>query len=346
MLILARFLLAQLHLDSLMNKTTEDEIQNALKRLPRGSEAYDEAYKDAMERIEEQDVDGKKLAKQVLLWIVSARRSLATAELQHALAVEVGKSVFNAKRQPDIEDIVSVCAGLVTIDKESNVFRLVHYTTQDYFEQTQSHWFPNAETYITTICITYLSFDIFTHGFCQTDNEFEERLRSNQFFEYAAQNWGHHARKASTLSQAVVKFLMCEAQVNASSQGLFATKRYPLPSNYSQQVPRGITGLHLTAHFGVESILKLLLQAGKVEADSKDEYGRTPLSWATGSGQEAVVKLLLETGKVEADSKGKDGQTPLSLAAENGHEAVVKLLLETGKVKADSKDEDSQTPLQ
>ena len=67
MLILARFLLAQLYLDSLMNKTTEDEIQNALKRLSRGSEAYDEAYKDAMEQIEEQDVDGKKLAKQVLL---------------------------------------------------------------------------------------------------------------------------------------------------------------------------------------------------------------------------------------------------------------------------------------
>ena len=93
-------------------------------------------------------------------------------------------------------------------------------------------------------------------------------------------------------------------------------KGYSPPSAiyYSQVIvnlPRRITGLHLTAHFGVESILKLLLQTGKVEADSKDEYGRTPLSWAARSGHEAVVKLLLEIGKVEADSKDKDSQTLL-----------------------------------
>ena len=38
---------------------------------------------------------------------------------------------------PEIEDMVSVCAGLVTIDEESNIIRLVHYTTQEYFERTQ-----------------------------------------------------------------------------------------------------------------------------------------------------------------------------------------------------------------
>ncbi|KAF2183391.1 ankyrin, partial [Zopfia rhizophila CBS 207.26] len=65
---------------------------------------------------------------------------------------------------------------------------------------------------------------------------------------------------------------------------------------------------------------------GKVDVDSKDGYGWTPLSWAARSGHEAVVKLLLETGKVDVDSKGGYGWTPLSWAAGNGHEAVVKLL--------------------
>jgi ankyrin repeat protein len=45
-----------------------------------------------------------------------------------------------------------------------------------------------------------------------------------------------------------------------------------------------------------------------------------------------VVKLLLDTGKEDADSKDRGGGTPLWLAAANGREAVVKLLLETGKV--------------
>ena len=46
----------------------------------------------------------------------------------------------------------------------------------------QSYWFPNAETDITTICVAYLSFDVFERGFCQTNVEFEERLQSNPFF--------------------------------------------------------------------------------------------------------------------------------------------------------------------
>ena len=184
-----------------MGKTTESDVRSALESLPTGSNAYDQAYKDAMERITAQDVDGERLAKHVLSWITCAKRPLSTVELQHAIAVEPGKSEFDKKRQPDIEDIVSVCAGLVTVDKESNIIRLVHYTTQEYFKRTQSYWFPNIEADISIICTTYLSFDVFERSFCQTDEEFEERLRSNQFFKYATQNWGHHARKASPLSQ-------------------------------------------------------------------------------------------------------------------------------------------------
>ena len=83
--------------------------------------------------------------------------------------------------------MISVCAGLVTIDEESSIIRLVHYTTQEYFERTQSNWFPNAQTDITTICVTYLSFDEFG-TVCQDDEEFEERLQSNQLYDYASHN--------------------------------------------------------------------------------------------------------------------------------------------------------------
>jgi hypothetical protein len=248
-LTLFRFLLAKLHLDSLVGKRAPKAVRVALQKLPSGSDAYDYAYKDAMIRIEGQVADQKELAKQVLLWITCANRPLNTLELQHALAVEVGESELDEENLPQIEDMVSVCAGLVTVDEESGIIRLVHYTTQEYFERTQKHWFPNAEAEITTTCTTYLLFNVFERGFCQTDDEFEERLRSNQFFKYAAKNWGHHARKASTLSQvlsqAVVDFLKSEAKVEASSQVLLAVKRYSSGSNYSQNVPR-ITGLDMT----------------------------------------------------------------------------------------------------
>lgn len=88
---------------------------------------------------------------------------------------------------------------LVTVDEESRVIRLVHYTTQEYFgKKLRKNWFPSAEKEITTTCATYLSFTAFKSGFCRTDEEFEPRLQSNQFFEYAARNWGYHVRKAPT----------------------------------------------------------------------------------------------------------------------------------------------------
>jgi ankyrin repeat protein len=38
--------------------------------------------------------------------------------------------------------------------------------------------------------------------------------------------------------------------------------------------------------------VKLLVERDDVEADSKDNDGRTPLSWAVAGGHEAVVQLL------------------------------------------------------
>src|SRR5258706_11573932 len=193
-----RFLLAQLHFDSLKGKTSPKAIRAALKKLPTGFKAYDYAYKDAMERIEGQFADEEKLAKRVLSWITCAKRPLTTSELGHVLAVELRESQFDEENLSLIEDMVSVCAGLVTVDKETDIIRLVHYTTQEYFEQTQKSWFPDAEIDIATICVTYLSFSDFESGICQNDKEFEERLQSNPLYDYASHNWGHHAREASS----------------------------------------------------------------------------------------------------------------------------------------------------
>lgn len=151
-----------------------------------------------MERIEGQTADSQELAKRVLSWITYAKRPLITSELRHALAVEISESKLDEENLPEIEDVVSVCTGLVTVDEESDVIRLVHYTTQEYFERTQKHWFPDAETEITQTCITYLLFDTFETGFCPTDKAFEARLAENMLYNYAAKNWGYHARTTST----------------------------------------------------------------------------------------------------------------------------------------------------
>ncbi|KAF2190053.1 hypothetical protein K469DRAFT_560631, partial [Zopfia rhizophila CBS 207.26] len=237
------FLLAQIYLASLDDKTTPRAVRGALKLFRKqnlGSgedqklEVLDHAYGQAMERINGQKSGLRDLAKRALSWITCAKKPLTAPELQHALTVEPGDSELGEDNLPQIEDVVSVCAGLVTVDEESNTIRLVHYTTQEYFERTQKRWFPNAGTNIATICVTYLSFHEFESGFCQNDEEFEERLRSNRLYDYASRNWGHHAREASTSNPDVTSFLERKAQVEASSQALLAVKLFSSRLNYSQ----------------------------------------------------------------------------------------------------------------
>ena len=162
--------------------------------------------------------------------------------------MEIGASELDKEDLPETEDMASVCAGLVIIDKESDIIRLVHYTTQEYFERTWASWFPNAQTDITKICITYLLFDTFEAGFCQTDGEFDARLQSNPLYGYAARNWGHHSRAASTEIQLILDLLESQNKISACSQALMASRGY---NSYSQHVPRQMMGVQLAAYFGL-----------------------------------------------------------------------------------------------
>jgi hypothetical protein len=323
-----------------------------MKSLSRGSEAYSHAYEDAMQRIEGQDKDSRQLALDVLSWIVCAKSPLHTSELQHALAVEVSEPELDKYNLPQVEEMASVCGGLVTVDEESGIIRLVHYTTQEYFQQTQAHWFPDAEANITRICVSYLSFRSFESGPCQSYDEYEERLQLNKLYYYSATNWGHHARRALTLCPEAITFLRCTLKVEASSQVLMNGKDYWWFSARTH-----MTGLHLAARFGIEEAVKALLQQAfetnanntgdqaplGADLESKDIYGLTPLLWAARNGHEAVVKHLVEMG-ADLESEDDTGKTPLSQAAKDGHEAVVKYLVEKG-AELESKDIYGLTPL-
>jgi len=107
----------------------------------------------------------------------------------------------------------------------------------------------------------------------------------------------------------------------------------------------GRTPLSRAAGLGHGAVVGLLLATDQIDPDSKDNCGRTPLFWAAWNGHEAIVKVLLATDRVDADSKDKGGLTPLSLAARLGNEAIVKVLVATGQVDVNSKDNDGRTPL-
>ncbi|KAK3940739.1 ankyrin repeat-containing domain protein [Diplogelasinospora grovesii] len=325
------FLLAQIYLGFVEDKTSPKDIRRAIiqfrRPTPGSSEeqrrqVLDEAYDHAMKRINEQGQDHNRLAIRVLSWVTCAMTPLTTMDLQHALAVEVGATELDKENFPSIEKMVSACAGLVIVDQERNVIRLVHYTTQEYFEQTQERWFPDAETDITRTCVTYLSFDVFV----PTESTWEayQWLQSYPFYRYAACHWGYHACKASTFCHEIIDFATCQAKVQATITILQAFVQI----DRGWRDLGGATGLHLVAFFAFREAIDHLAHHFH-SLDVLDRNGKTPLIWAIRRGHYGTVKLLLDKG-ADINRIDKDNETPLQCAVRMQHEYIVKLLLDRG----------------
>jgi hypothetical protein len=290
--------------------------------MKKGEEGLDKAYNDTVNRIENQGHGIHELAKKVLFWVVYAKRPLIAEELRHALAVEPGTCRLDKTNLYPVKDMVSSCAGLITVD--SNIVRLVHYTTQEYFQRRGLKSFGDVQRdIIATSCLTYLSYDVFAEA-CLTMSDLESRLQQNAFFEYAGQNWVYHIQDTQlSVGDLALKLLMNDGKASASSQVLFPRYRFP------QQ----FCGMHLVAYFGLNDIMVTLLDAK--DPDTKDSFGRTPLSYAAERGNARVAKLLLDYN-VDLNSECEYGWTPFSRAIEGGSVAVVQILLAKG-IKIDSR---------
>jgi ankyrin repeat protein len=346
-------MLALLSVESFKTKRSVADVKDTLETLPTGSDAYDAAYSAAMERIiVAQDKNTSQLAVKILSWILCARRPLRTSELLHALAIKDGESKFNGDRILDAEDVITVCAGLVTVDTQSDNVRFIHYTTQEYLERNKEAWLPRANLEISRVCTAYLSLDDLSAGPCSTKQDYDRRVVSLALLDYAAVHWGTHvsvlseADFASDLGKQVEKqalnFLSNAKILSSATQALFMSgERFSFGERVDQE-GAGFSASHWIGRVGLELFFNRTSR--EAQWDNRDFGGRTPLSWASGEGHEALSKLLLDTGKVDVDSNDSLDRTPLSWASGNGREKTMKLL-EERKADVNSRDDDGQTPL-
>jgi hypothetical protein len=91
-------------------------------------------YQSTLERIRTQPKEDISLATRAIILLTYAFRSLRITELQHALAVSDDAETFDGDGVVVDQVIVSVCCGLIVVDKESKIVRLVREYTDLYLD--------------------------------------------------------------------------------------------------------------------------------------------------------------------------------------------------------------------
>ncbi|OJJ01824.1 hypothetical protein ASPVEDRAFT_192125 [Aspergillus versicolor CBS 583.65] len=313
------FLLAQLYIDRLSHLRVPRMIEDALTELPQGTNVYSDAFDQAMHRIESQVTENKELAKKALSWITNATRPLSKKELQHALTLRPTDIVFLKSGMPQMDHILSVCIGLVVLDKESGTVRLVHYTAQQYFEDKSGQWFEDAKVTIAKTCLQYLSLDDFRGqpGIDEIKSHYDRRRY--HLYNYSVKNLAYHLRGTlPQLGRELMQFLTHDKLTDTFANELF----------YSNSDRLYTSPCHIAAALDLDGTISELLKDGH-NANAPDRNSRSLIYWAVEKGHFDVVKALLDSG-ASANSKGPLGETLLAIPAEDGRIDLVRLLLSRG----------------
>jgi hypothetical protein len=249
--------------------------------------------------------------------------------MQHAIAaidLDFEEEYFDQEGLPEVDILLAVCAGIVTIEKESAVIRLVHYTAEEYFERRRHELFPEAQTAIAGACIKYLSLKNFP-GACESDKDMLLRLQSYPLLRYTGLHWGNHVRGTfeQTRMDQLVSFLNDNVAIKVAIQVQYIPKhRY---YGWSQWYPREVPPIVVAASFGLSHVMTFLKSETIINAIGTD--GQTALIAAAKGGHCTVVRQLLESGAdVEAQDAG--GESALIVSATYGHEGVFDQLLKVG----------------
>ena len=352
LLVFHRFLLARLFLQSLRYKTSPQRLIDAVENLP--SSIYQQ-YKERLERVEQQKFDHSELARRILGWLTHAHRPMKVEELRHALAVKQGDKAINTQNL-DMEDLfVPCCQGLVSIEKETQIIRLVHHTAQQYLDGNRLNIFPEMQAQILGTCLTYLSFSQIRRGRCSFESfgEYGEvnkvangkriakwrflpnRLSDFPFLHYAASNWGWHAagEVGSSHVNEIITFLQSPMLLESAAQ-VQDCDMWPISEGSTNRV-RTHLPLWVSGSFGLDSIASILL-ANTEAINVNERYGLEQnilLEQAVEAGNLGLVRVLLHAGadiklpRPELNTISRAERPILYTAIAHGHDAIVEALL-------------------
>ncbi|KAH6883761.1 hypothetical protein BKA70DRAFT_1167273, partial [Coprinopsis sp. MPI-PUGE-AT-0042] len=188
-LICYRFLHASLQLDTLCDCINARDVRQTLESFP---SRIEDVYLKTWKRILAQKPNQASTAKTLLLWVLNAARPMTIEALERAVAIAPGTYTFEPDRVVPAKTSIALCRGLVTLEEESRIVRLVHYTTQDSLRAFLRDSFPHPHSHLATVCMSHLTACGFQNTTIRADGDFNVTLGADPLLGYAADHWATH----------------------------------------------------------------------------------------------------------------------------------------------------------
>ncbi|KAJ5998550.1 hypothetical protein N7451_006360 [Penicillium sp. IBT 35674x] len=369
------FLWVALQIDNLCTMCTDEAIRQALVDLPR---TLSETFNRILRRFDSNIARAHQ--RSILEIIVAARHPLNPGELREALSVEPGNTTWNPSRLVnDIFGILTCCGGLLTIDEEENTVRLVHSSVRQFLigsgAMDSEPIFPSrftpeeAQRKMADIVITYLNYGVFE---TQISTRVNTPLHVNSAPEKIVESVFGVPNVVRDLAMSLLKLrktpgfdlgktleqlrprhqpssclyhAVCKLEQAKAPESIDFLLRLLGGNMLDINTDDGHTLLFLAAEKGIESIIKVLLESGKINPNSTDQSGQTPLFLAAASGHEAIVTHLLSMNTVDANLPSKNRRHALHVAIQRKHNSVAEILITSTRTNLNAKDDFGRAPL-
>ncbi|KAH6870853.1 hypothetical protein BKA70DRAFT_365297 [Coprinopsis sp. MPI-PUGE-AT-0042] len=342
------FLHASLQLDTLCECATAHEVRQTLDEFPLNIR---DVYLQTWNRILGQRPSHVLMATAALVWVLNSSRPMTIQELERAVATSPETYKFEPSRFAPGKTLMALCRGLVTLEEESRLVRLVHYTAKDTLEGLLHGSFPHPHSHLATVCMAHLTQCGFQNTTIKSKEEFIAARQAGPLLAYACDAWFVHARASLNVedtrrritdfireSHAFPAFTRLDLLDDFDILGpLHMLSMYRWPTslitcrdmgdlNAATQIDHE-SPLTLASWHGHEAPVASLLTHPEIQVNFVNKYGWSALMVAARFGHDGIVKLLLEHPKIQINMLSIADRSALILAAENGHEAIFKLLL-------------------
>jgi Ankyrin repeats (many copies) len=308
---------------------TVKELKASLQKMPTGLKF---AYDATIQRIRAQGEGRSRRAFEVMKWVMLAKRPLASAEIEHAVSIEIGSKDIDLDDLVSAVDLATLCAGLVIVDQNDR-FRFSHQTVSEYLSTNHGHASEDQRKSVADCCITYLMYDTFSKGPCSDLAEFRDRLSRYPLYVYSSCYWYRQMDGGPTADQKTIalRFFSSEAHWRSARQAARSGQ-----TKDEEMLPHarlwGDVVLHHAAYLNAHHIFEDLYDMDRSALNRRNELGRTPLMRAAVARSLQFAKKLIDVG-ADINPVDNAGDTALHIAAWKRDLPMIDLILSTSSVE-------------